>query len=286
MDGILLDNWSLEDLIEGYSYESNKAYYNLLETIVLWDKLYYPENEYSLWWKHISQDNSIKKVLIPFPDNNSEFQDEAVDIFNNLKDSDKYSRIVGIGGIRYSLLSNNSGLDYFPCIKRSEFLSCINRKQFYSEMMNRFKLTYALDNEVKKYYAELSEFLGTNEIQFEVPLLADYIIQNTPSSMSHIEFAIQLREEKGIKSYRRYLHKIEEAFNNGNWNKIFIYKDATKEIVHEIFKDKPVVESAGCDILAAPSINVSFTKHPIIKYVHLNFLRKVTKFAYKNRKKY
>lgn len=280
MNGILLDNWSLEEIISDTLLEKNITYTNLLEVLVLWDDIYFPDNEHSFWWKHGIDDYSIKDIIIPFADDKNEFQKEAEDIFNKLDRSNQNSRIIGIGGIRYSLFSNKKGLDYFPSTKRCEFLNNINQREYYSQVMNRYKLLHALDKEVQKYYDELSDFLSVNTIQFELPLLAQFIMQNTPCGMSHIQFAIRLREDKSIKRYRKYLNKIETAFNNGNWKELFHYENATKEIVHDIFKEKTMVDSVTCGILALPSINFSFSKRSVEQYVHLSFLKKLAKFAY------
>lgn len=280
MNGILLDNWSLEEIIGDAPFERNAAYINLLEVLVLWDDIYFPDNKYSFGWKNSIHNHNIKDIIVPFPDNKNEFQEEAEDIFNKLDQSNQNSRIIGIGGIRYSLFSNEKGLDYFPSADRCEFLSNIDQREYYSQVVNRYKLLHALDKEVQKYYDELSEFLSVNTVQFELPLLAQFVIQNTPCNMSHIQFAIQLREDKSIKRYRKYLNRIEIAFNNGNWNELFHYENATKEIVHDIFKEKTLVDSVTCGILALPSINFSLSKRSADKYVHLNFLKKLAKFAY------
>lgn len=65
MQGILMDNWSIENIIvcvyENDNKSYSKEYIDLLEAIILWDELYYPDNTYSSWWKYIGQDHSIKK---------------------------------------------------------------------------------------------------------------------------------------------------------------------------------------------------------------------------------
>ena len=50
MREVLIDNWTLEDMVfDLYDTDrllSNPSFHNILEAIVLWDNIYFPNNEY------------------------------------------------------------------------------------------------------------------------------------------------------------------------------------------------------------------------------------------------
>lgn len=282
MNGILLDNWSLEELTVEKDYKKSAAYYDFLETLVLWDDIYYPDNSYSYWWKKLLTDNSLKDIIKPLKDNGNKFMEEASEIYNEVPDNDIYGKIAGEGGIRYSLLSNSKGLDYFPSQRRRDFFDKIDQKTFYSNFLNRYTLTHALDSEVKRYYAELSAFLSTHEIRFELPLLAGYIIKNTPPDMSDIDYAVLLRKDKAVILYKQYLNRLERALNKGELEDLFEYENALQELVRDIFKGGRDGVSLSCGVLISPSINLPLKKYDIKKYVHLNFLKRLVKSTIKN----
>lgn len=239
MNGILLDNWTLQDLYSGELKTDTERFNELLEAIVLWDNLFYPNNTYSMWWKYISQNHDFINVLKPLPDDEKSFTDESREIFYSIG-TENYTDVVGAGSIRYALLSNKNGLDYFPCSKRSAFLSQSKIRDIIPNMLSRYDLMGTFDKEVIKYYKELNSFLGNDIIKFEVPILVDFIKYNTPSNMDYIDYAIELRKEKSVKKYREYLGEIEQSINNAQWGKVSEFKSATEELVHDILRKKLV----------------------------------------------
>ena len=187
--------------------------------------------------------------------------------------------------MKYLLLSNKYGLNYFPCEKRCIFLEQSDLFNSF-KFINRFEIIRTFDKEIIKYYEELNNFFGKNVFSFEIPLLADFIIQNTPNNMTHIDYAIKLREDRHVVAYRRYLNEIEVAINCAQWDKLSKFEQETKELVRDIFEAKKVVDSISVNLLALPSFSISTANLPFKKKIHLSFLRKLGKFAYKERKKY
>lgn len=287
MQGILMDNWSIQNVIT-YDCEDNRKSYNkeyidLLEAIVLWDDLYYPENTHSSFWKYIGQDHSIKKIIKPLQDDGKEWDGEIEEILKGINSTNNFNEIVYKGAVKYLLFSNKNGLNYFPSEKRSIFLEQSNLFDSFRHI-SRFNIIRTFDSEIMKYYDEFNKFFGKNLFSFEIPLLADFIIQNTPNNMSHIDYAIKLREDKHVVAYRKYLNEIEMAINNAQWDKLLKFEQETKGLVKDIFEAKKIVDSISVNLLALPSFSISTANLPFKKNVHLSFLRKLGKFAYKERK--
>lgn len=280
MNGILLDNWALQDLYSGELKTDTERFNELLEAIVLWDNLFYPNNTYSMWWKYISRNHDFINVLKPLPDDEKSFMNESKDIFYSIG-TENYTDVVGVGGIRYALLSNKNGLDYFPCSKRSAFLSQSKIRDIIPNMLSRYDLMGTFDREVMKYYKELNGFLGNDIIKFDVPILVDFIKYNTPSNMDYVDYALELRKEKSVIKYREYLGEIEQSINSAQWSKVSAFKSATEELVRDILRKKSFAYSITISILALPSFNIDIPFLSYKKYLHFSFLRELGDFVYK-----
>lgn len=153
MQGILLDNWCIENIISCINDNDqkayNKEYIDFLAAIVLWDDLYYPENTYSLWPKYLGQDHNINKIIRPIKDDEKEFSKKVDEIIGNVHDFNGISEIVYRGAVKYMLFSNKNGLNYFPCEKRSAFLEESNLFNI-AKQINRFEIIGTLDKEISK----------------------------------------------------------------------------------------------------------------------------------------
>lgn len=288
MQGILVDNWSIENIVVDCDLKAdkksyNKEYIDLLEAIVLWDDLYYPENTFSSGWKYFAHNHSIRKIVKPLDYKEEEFSDEIEEILEGIDKTNNFTEIVSKGAVKYMLFSNKIGLNYFPCQKRCVFLEQSNLFDNLKKI-NRFDIIGTFDKEIIKYYEELNDFFGKNLFTFELPLLADFIIQNTPDNMSNIDYAIKLRNDRHVVAYRKYLNEIEIAINNAKWNELLKFEEETKGLVRDIFGSKEVIDSISVNLLALPSFSISVDNLPFKRNIHLSFLRRLGKFAYKERK--
>lgn len=72
MADIMIDNWTLQraaisinDTYEKIS-SPNEEYVKLIEALVLWDHVYFIDNEYSQYWKKFLYRFGYEKYLSPF----------------------------------------------------------------------------------------------------------------------------------------------------------------------------------------------------------------------------
>lgn len=286
MNSVLLDNWFLESTYYDKNDYRNKtvstSYGNLLNAIVLWDTLFFPDNEYSFAWKQCFPE--LNNILIAYEDKSNLFLQEATEITQNANFNE--SSVVCIGAIRYLLLSNSLELDYMPVPQRAAFISkysnCLGEK---FKALTRIDLSRVIDKAVTEYYDELNSIFGKNIFTISMPILTDFIIQTCPKDMSYISYAINLRNDKAIKKYKKCMNDLDNAFNNGNWNEISAYIEATYSIVKSITKmDKNCVFNISLSLavmpLLTPSVNLGkdFNLRRR-KYVHLAFIKKLAKFS-------
>ena len=143
MNSIMVDNWFMEEVladIHDKTIHASKPYADLLMAIVLWDDIYYPQNDHN-WWN--SFPSQVQNRLRPIDDSREEGLIQSIQRFyqnDNVFDEDvkwmKWknirggeSEIVGCGALRYMMLSSNNECDYLPCTRRQSFLLQYNKPE-------------------------------------------------------------------------------------------------------------------------------------------------------------
>ena len=203
MSKILIDNWSIEETyaLEESEYDKYPPYMDLLETIIFWDELYYPNNERSGQWRWIFSKHEIVNLLHPLNDDDIKYRDMAQQM---LKERLDYSPDnLEIGAIRYLLLGMNSGLDYLPCYERNIFLKqleCSMGDESFRKtlsdiaeetlgqsnvMSQRREEIQALNNRLMSFYIRHKERYGDDKFEFPRPIIDEYILRNKPENMDY-----------------------------------------------------------------------------------------------------
>ena len=50
MKSVMIDNWTIEDIaFSGKNMINSPGFHNIIEAIILWDQVYYPNNEKSIF---------------------------------------------------------------------------------------------------------------------------------------------------------------------------------------------------------------------------------------------
>lgn len=287
MNAIMLDNWATQDVVfDAYNIKEDisESYGKLLSAIILWDKVYYPHNEKTVMWG-LMKNSKIFSILNPLDDSSHLFEKEACNIFDEYYKNIETS-IIAKEGIRYLLLSNFMGIDYLPSSKRGSFFEKCTSDNFWPKL-SRYDFIGILDKEINDYFEEYNDKFGRKVFDIRRPVLTDFIIQNTPCNMSYLEFAMQLRNEKCIVQYRKYLTDLEIALENRDWTKLaelfILSHEAVSKVCH---LDKKSIGNIDVAVIPFPSINFSKEIEVGKRKVHLTFLDKLANFAFCGRKIY
>lgn len=266
MKGIMVDNWFMEEVLFSMPDDSkccSKEYANLLEAIVLWNQVYYPRNACSAW---SINGTSLQHLLTPIDDWNEEGSEAAMDAFmlseythkkQQLEFSPFPNPIVGVGALRYVTLSAKNGLDYLPCSARREYLkNHLSLKEF-GDMLSCLKAQGFIDSLISDQIASVFQpFLSDPDFLFEMPALAQYIINCTPPDMTPAEFAIHLREEGPTIRYRQYLKEFSDAFRSENALELGYLQSISREVVSDVLAmGKRSIKSMHCRLF--PSFSFS-----------------------------
>lgn len=296
MNNVLIDNWSLENIIHDLDNIDlllrNPTFHNILEALFLWDNIYFPKNEFSLYWNLLLEDSVLKNILIPLEDN-EEFEEESRALYNIHYRQNHYTENIACGAIRYIMLSAENRIDYLPCPQRSEFIqeSNINKLLFnYGQMpvngrnnipMPRKELWSTLDRELKKYYIEFEKQYSNSYYEVELPVLANYIIYSKPDNINYFEYARSLKRKLFADILIKYIEKTEKDIANGNFVANNVFKNDMKDIVDSICSnDRRLITVRSAKLF--PTLSYSFYLNDIRK-INFIFARKIVKYAVTNK---
>lgn len=289
MREVLIDNWSLEDMVfDLYDTDrllSNPSFHNILEAIVLWDNIYFPNNEYSSFWKMTSKESDIGRYIQSYGDSN-DFEDYSSFLYKSYFKK-KYTENVVCGAIRYSLIADKKGFDYLPCQKRSEFIQKSNVYNILNEEKSKYMngcmvnsimrndFVEVVNREVKEYFDDFNAFYGKNVFELKMPVLANYIINTKPYEVSYFEYAYMLKRKLAVKQFLKYLSSVEKDISEGNFVSCNRFAKDMRELVDDICGiDREFVVSIDGTIISKPVLNYDVFK---IRKINYCFLKKIIK---------
>lgn len=253
----MLDNWLIADSF--VSPAQNQSWQTLLNSLVLWDEIWYFDNFSSTLWK-----DSAKQIygdIIDscfFPINSEDFGpmiDFAKDIFfDKYKqefDPDNYHNRTKF----YYLLSNLLGINLLFHEGRGNEISDFTRMRLFDWM----------DKSAQEYYKQLLNQLDMTLPSFDEPMLYSFIQRNSASRYDEFNTALQLRCDNDLICFKESLDNLEENIQNGDIQKIeHIYNEVVDIARKANEKYKP---ADGTNITSTIKMNFS----PTINWDGLSF---------------
>ena len=116
MKSVMIDNWVIEDIATlGKNMIYSSGFHKIIEAIILWDKVYYPNNEKSTFWKILTQEQKVEEYLIPCSED-KKIENVANQIYSE-KYKKEYSKNIAMRAIEYDILADSIGCDYFQVKK-------------------------------------------------------------------------------------------------------------------------------------------------------------------------
>lgn len=315
MNNIMVDNWFMEEVVADINdnkIHNSQNYADLLMAIVLWDEVYYPQNTHN-WWK--SFPSQVQNALQPIEDvaeqgYQSNLQGlrsmSAMPFISYLAQNAKIcSDIISAAALHYVKLSSKNGCDYLPCKERQSLLLKFMTPQNIQKSLTRLKMQGNLDKSVEEYYHDTYKaLLDFSDLKLKMPVLANFILDNTPNEMTPVEYAFHLKNEGAVIKYRQYLNQVEDALEKQNWKDLRFLLRCSNDAVSEVTSlDKKNLGSVKVRLLPTPSIllkydgvsaNISPTPSFEIKMkiqnpfgkIHLTFLKDLTKYAINDMKRW
>ncbi len=284
MADIVIDNWTLQRAAVSINntYEHlatpNEEYVRLIEAVILWDNVYFLNNEFSGAWKDILWRFGYQNYLTPFSGGSLDDED-----FGENRQNTIYNDIIQKGAIKYSNFCNKHHVAYLPSRERAEYLKQCN---FIEAYINRKDVMNFLDKTLVDYYTSVNERFGVNKIKFSFPVLFDFVAANTTDNF-FLKTALQIREEKEVVQFRKWLSDIEQNLQCGNLlelEKLLVY---LPDLINNLTKVTSPKRMADLQLGLSPGINLPITVGGSTKHlVHADFLRTLSVFAISERKPY
>lgn len=273
----MVDNWFIENVVADINAGNmNNSIHcaELLSALVLWDKIYYPENENN-WWQNTNSVLEYYLEAIPDVVDENELEIEK----NIIADLINYQDIINGRAMHYFFLSQRNGVDYLPCAKRRMVFEEINNKSFYNKLYRLTEMRH-IDERLRDYFKKAYHDLLEMKISFEMPILSRFIIQNTPCKMNPIEYALQLKNEGPLVSYRAYLSKIEDAIEAQDRRKLHELLNESIEVIEAVVRmDRHSIFQTNVTIVPSPNISFNLDLGSIRNHTHLTFIRDLTKYT-------
>ena len=287
MTCVIVDNWTLENAAS-YIYDDSKnpptsEYIRLIESLILWDRVYYIESPFSASWKLMLSSQSYSSLLTSIPTDFCLSDPLASSLLQRLQGDNIMAQSRTFD---YQVLSNRLGMHYPPSDQRAMLLRNLNAVH---ETYNREDIVTYLDDSVNEFYKALVNSLGKNKISFHFPVLFDYIRYCCGGKIT-FEGITQLHNSKEIKNFRTWMDMLETQIASGNLLALKQAIDLVPEIVNDVTKLAVQAPVASLEIGLTPSLALPIT--PIQIYtrvkkikekVHTDFFRVLTNYAFTKR---
>lgn len=284
MSDIIIDNWTLQraavSISNTYEHLStpNEEYVRLVEAIILWDNVYFLNNEFSGFWKDILWRFGYQNYLTPFLGgalDDENYEENPLNITNN--------DIIQEGAIKYSNFCNKHRVAYLPSRERAEYLKRCN---FIEAYINRKDVMNFLDKTLIDYYTSLNKRFGVNKIRFSFPVLFDFVAANTTDDF-FLKTALEIRAEKEVVQFRRWLSDFEQNLQRGNLLELGKLLTYLPGLINDLTKITSPKRMAEIQLGLSPGINIPIAVGGSTKHlVHADFLRTLSAFAISERKPY
>ena len=285
MSSVIIDNWCMQlSLLRFIDYpismddDEMNALYDLLTALVLWDEIYYSFGVDSMIWHSVAY--GLLDYLKPLP------QDEGwtkiiskTDLMAQMN-SQGYPPIVAEGALRYLLMSNYYHTNYLPAPRRSEFLV---KESVCQEIFNRKLLMGYVDQQVSAKYNEIYSAFGNKSLHFPIPLLANYIVKNARSQQDMFAIALEIRQTKEARQFRKWLDELDASINAGNILEMKHLMNTVSFLINELERLVDCRENAKIEMTIGitPSITVPvplpFQNKE--KHIHTSFLKNLIQFG-------
>ena len=253
MKNLIIDNWSIENITKSMIdnpivYNHNTELYDFIESILLWDNIYYIKNEYSVFWENVADQTGLANIISPQDIGEEEYIIEAKKYQYLNKYSSKFVDVISQGAIEYLMLCNYCGYDYLPCAKRAYFIEQNKKLLFdsHTEISNAF--AHNRHNIFKNINAFVNKYRYDSNLgsPLSIPAISQYIIDQSKGKKIRevIEAALKMRDNYDVRHLRTDLNRLYYMDDNT------IYK-----IKRQIYNDIESMKS-NLNILSSIKFNL------------------------------
>ena len=180
--------------------------------------------------------------------------------------------------IYYYRIANSMNMDYMPSARRQAHLDSFDLWNWFA----RIDILNKLDDELNTYYKEVNDRIGRKRINYQFPVLLDYVLQRYKSAEDVAKGCFELHYDKEVVKFRDELRDIEQEFKSGNVKYIDDYFATIERIVKDISKRYSTDRSVNVTIGLTPSVGFDI-KVPSTKPFQCSFLKDLSYYGIRNR---
>lgn len=276
---ILFDNWGLGEtcwaltkiprsdrphlnfLHSSQSWTGIVALANLLDALILYDTVAFPEPN-SDWWLRRSERlhdylHMFKVAEIPRGKFNN-IKSVSDEIFDQLN-MPGIKPVVARGSIYYLLIGSFLGVPYQPSPKRMDFLAdfwCEPAKDTAPQHLLRF-----FESESVRICSEIRNTLGVRIDSIRVPVVASYVFRNIDSLDQIVPVLNELRASGERRNLVEWLDRMNSHLADGNIVQYAKEFDAIRDIFDDLRKSMRLKEAdtGSVKLGLSPSLDVNLS---------------------------
>ncbi len=321
MSKVVIDNWGLstclskrfnnfrENYGEIYSEEfiwddADECWENLLNAIILWDKIYINQD----WRTPSVTANTIVNLsnLVPLKSNQfirpvciTDHRNVSMEVFKGCveyklqriykeleKETEnkvsKSEQILLLRGYDYMLEANYLGCAYLPHPRRSKLLydSGIFRREFDAQVYIDI-----IEKDVREYINAVNELSQHQLLSTHFPILYQFISSMATTPSEELAVAVSLREDKNVIQFRKSVNNIERELLRGDIQALRASLIQTKEICKKVANSlygRPLTYEVTLGLSPAINVGTNF-EFRVSSGIHTTFLTDLLEFALKGK---
>lgn len=279
MSSVMMDNWILT---KAFINNDDAAWATVLNAIVLWDEIWYYENQFTYGW--LEQAKKIYGSVV-------EKKFYAVNHFNDFGEAVRFVKELfhkrtlhkfHIDNYQdrtefYCMLSDFLGIDIFLHPDREKGF------ESYKTLFNRKMLFDRMDKHYREFVINNTEQNDNIVPLVSLPLLRRYISSISPSSEYEFFTALDLEQDSDLKALRHSLSNLEEILLKSDIRARKEVFDEIRDLTNKInsryrpfIPANPVNYAFSISIRVLPSITLQYdVPVPHKHLLHTAFLEKV-----------
>ena len=246
----LIDNWTIERIIDGFDGSLNNASPELqimISALVLWDEVCYFDNGSAEWWNYVVRNEEqlqFLNMLSPIKgDEDGRIKDKAKEQYSEYKD--KYTGLVAKGALEYLHLADEKNLCYIPFNERADFIRNNNLYRDFNRYYTRMDVIESVDEEVVKYYDEIRKIIKKVDLQTESNCIFNYVKSRAGNVKEVVDVIKELREKKMVKDFKSWMVRLETMIDTGKdvgyvMKEIKKYNDELKYVLNNPYITLPL----------------------------------------------
>jgi hypothetical protein len=263
-NSVLVDNWTLEIVARSiYGVHGNLSTVHIdtivrfLEILTIHDNFYY-DGKYAMVWKKTGVFQPATSLLtdLSLAETNRTWLDTHIITYDVTTKGRKITTIqtpldiVTAGAVYYGNIAHILGLPIWLIPMRESITNGPKRPQQY--------ILEHLQSQVQSAVNEILMSLDVEVSDVVFPALSSIVLDNCERPDDLIKVALEVRDSKECKHFRKWLAETENALQNGNLSHVRKNLQGVHDLLHEMKMFRPRSSADKMDVKLGLSPSIGF----------------------------